>query len=67
MHKPIIIGTRDSNMAMQMANKVAEQLKESYPQISAEVKGFKSDGDRFMGDLATIGGKGAFETVQDGQ
>lgn len=60
MHKPIIIGTRDSNMAMQMANNVAAQLKDTYPQIMVEVKGFKSDGDKFMGDLATIGGKGAF-------
>ncbi len=59
-HKPIIIGTRDSNMAMQMANNVASQLKHAYPQISIEVKGFKSDGDLFMGNLATIGGKGAF-------
>ena len=60
MHRPIIIGTRDSNMAMQMANNVAHQLKDKYPQIDIEVKGFKSDGDRFMGNLATIGGKGAF-------
>ncbi len=60
MHRPIIIGTRQSNMAMQMANNVAHQLKQLYPQIDMQVKGFKSDGDRFMGDLSTIGGKGAF-------
>lgn len=47
-------------MAMQMANNVAHKLKVEYPQIKVEVKGFKSDGDRFMGDLSTIGGKGAF-------
>ncbi len=43
-----------------MANNVAWQLKEAAPEIKVEVRGFKSDGDKFMGDLATIGGKGAF-------
>ncbi|MCB9979778.1 MAG: hydroxymethylbilane synthase [Rhodospirillales bacterium] len=60
MHKPVIIGTRDSKMAMQMAQFAAQKLKAAYPAISLEIKGYTSDGDKFMGDLSKIGGKGAF-------
>lgn len=72
MHRPIIIGTRDSKMAIKMANYVAAQLKEQYSDIQIEVKAFKSDGCLHKGDLRLIGGKGAFtrnldEKLQHGE
>ena len=59
-HKTVTIGTRSSNMAIAAAMRVKSLLNNAYPEIEIEIKTFTSDGDKFMGDLSAIGGKGAF-------
>ncbi|RBQ20754.1 hydroxymethylbilane synthase [Spongiactinospora rosea] len=54
------VGTRTSPMALHQANLVADMLKGLCPDLGVEVVGIETSGDRWQGDLAELGGKGAF-------
>ena len=54
------IGTRGSKLAMRQAEIVAETLQAKFPDFSYELIVIKTTGDKFMGDLSKVGGKGAF-------
>lgn len=60
MAKTYKIGTRGSKMALAQTKLVIEQLKASFPEHDYEAVVIKTTGDKFMGDLKTIGGKGLF-------
>lgn len=53
------LGTRTSPLAMVQARAVAERL-EAVADVRVEVTGIQTAGDRHQGDLAELGGKGAF-------
>lgn len=56
----IRIATRSSPMALAQAEKVAADLEALGAGIGTELVKVTSAGDRWMGDLAKLGGKGAF-------
>ncbi|WP_028933005.1 hydroxymethylbilane synthase [Pseudonocardia spinosispora] len=56
----IRIATRSSPMAVAQAEGVAAALEALDPGIGAELVKVTTAGDRWMGDLAKLGGKGAF-------
>jgi len=56
----LIIGARASKMAQIMAHKTADLITQSHAGMRVEVRGYASQGDKFQGDLKTLGGKGAF-------
>lgn len=59
--KPVIIATRKSPLAMQQAEFVKNLLEKYHPHLQVELKGFSTEGDRFLSSpLAKIGGKGLF-------
>jgi hydroxymethylbilane synthase len=58
--RPIRLGTRTSPMAMAQARHVSELLTGLVPDLKVEVTGIVTSGDRWQGDLAQMGGKGAF-------
>jgi len=60
MNHRIILGTRPSKMAMQMAHYAKSLLEAQYSGVEVEVRGYASTGDRNQGDLSKVGGKGAF-------
>ncbi len=62
MHSTIVrIATRQSPLAMQQAEFIRQQLQQLYPALQVELKGFSTEGDRFLATpLAKIGGKGLF-------
>ena len=62
MHSTIVrIATRQSPLAMQQAEFIKQQLQQLYPALQVELKGFSTEGDRFLATpLAKIGGKGLF-------
>lgn len=60
IHPPLIIGSRVSTMARQMATFVHDGLKQHHPTLDIELKFFSSQGDIHQGDLSKLGGKGAF-------
>lgn len=60
MQHKIILGTRPSKMAMQMAGHAKELLEAQHPGVEVEVRTYESTGDRNQGDLKKAGGKGAF-------
>lgn len=60
MNHRIILGTRPSQMAMQMANYAKSLLEAQYAGVEVVVQTYASTGDRNMGDLSKVGGKGAF-------
>ena len=61
MANNIRIITRNSKLAMWQANHVADRITEAYPNITTEVIGITTDGDRFLNtSLDKIGGKGLF-------
>lgn len=47
-------------MAMGQAEQVAALLKGAAPGLEVEIVGIQTSGDRWQGDLAELGGKGAF-------
>lgn len=55
----IILGTRPSKMAMQMAG-YAKSCLEAQGSVEVEIRTYASTGDRNQGDLSKVGGKGAF-------
>src|SRR5918997_4815899 len=56
----IRIGTRSSPMALHQAGQVAAALEAQDPAITTEMVKITTSGDQWMGDLAALGGKGAF-------
>lgn len=62
MSQTIRIATRKSRLAMVQTNMVAERLKAAVPGVKIEVVPVVSDGcyEKFKGEIATLGGKGAF-------
>ena len=60
MNHRIILGSRPSQMAMQMANHAKSLLEAQYAGVEVVVQTYASTGDRNLGDLSKLGGKGAF-------
>jgi hydroxymethylbilane synthase len=60
MSRTIRIATRSSPMALHQAEQVAATLGTLRPGLTTELVKVTSAGDRWMGDLAELGGKGAF-------
>jgi len=54
------LGSRTSPMAMAQARHVAQLLTALAPDLQVEVVGIETSGDKWRGDLAELGGKGAF-------
>ncbi|AZK98321.1 MULTISPECIES: hydroxymethylbilane synthase [Streptomyces] len=61
----IRIVTRSSPMALAQVERVRGELAALYPGIRTEVVPVTTSGDRWMGDLAKLGGKGAFTKEVD--
>ncbi|MEU8819916.1 hydroxymethylbilane synthase [Actinoplanes sp. NPDC048796] len=60
------IGTRNSPMALAQVERVRRMLAERYPHVEVQVVSMTTSGDRWQGDLALLGGKGAFTKEVDG-
>lgn len=61
MPKEIVIGSRDSDLAMWQARWVAEALRLAHPEIEFRITGMKTKGDHILDvALAKIGDKGLF-------
>ncbi|MGH3871059.1 MAG: hydroxymethylbilane synthase [Pseudonocardiaceae bacterium] len=58
--RTIRIGTRSSPMALHQAEQVATALEAQEPGVATELVKITTSGDQWMGDLAALGGKGAF-------
>ena len=58
--RSIRIGTRSSPMALHQAGQVAAALEAQDPAVSTELVKITTSGDQWRGDLAALGGKGAF-------
>lgn len=54
------IGTRSSPMALHQAEQVVTALEALDPTVTTELIKITTSGDQWMGDLAKLGGKGAF-------
>jgi len=54
------LGTRSSPMALHQAEQVAAALEALDPTVTTELIKVTTSGDQWMGDLAKLGGKGAF-------
>ncbi len=61
----IRIVSRSSPMALAQVERVRTELAALYPGIRTEVLPVTTSGDRWMGDLAQLGGKGAFTKEVD--
>ncbi|MER5642110.1 hydroxymethylbilane synthase [Kitasatospora sp. NPDC002227] len=61
----IRIVSRSSPMALAQVERVRAELAARYPGIRTEVVPVTTSGDRWMGDLAKLGGKGAFTKEVD--
>lgn len=60
MPRQIKIGTRASPMALHQAGQVSAGLRGCDPQLDVELIKITTSGDMWLGDLAKLGGKGAF-------
>ncbi len=61
MKREIIVGTRDSKLAMWQAQWVVAQLRKHYPEKEFIIKGMKTKGDHLLdAALAKLGDKGLF-------
>ena len=61
MNRPVIIGTRGSDLALWQANYVKAQLEERFPDDSFEIKVISTTGDEVLNvALSKIGDKGLF-------
>lgn len=56
----IRIGTRSSPMALHQAEQIVTALEALDPTVTTELVKITTSGDQWMGDLAKLGGKGAF-------
>jgi hydroxymethylbilane synthase len=54
------LGTRSSPMALHQAEQVAAAVEALDPTVTTELIKVTTSGDQWMGDLAKLGGKGAF-------
>ncbi|MEU0391768.1 hydroxymethylbilane synthase [Streptomyces sp. NPDC006208] len=61
----IRIVSRDSPMALAQVERVRAELAALHPQIATTVVPVKTTGDKWMGDLAQVEGKGAFTKEVD--
>ncbi|MEV8113578.1 MULTISPECIES: hydroxymethylbilane synthase [Streptomyces] len=61
----IRIVSRSSPMALAQVERVRAELAALHPDIRTEVVPVTTSGDRWMGDLAALGGKGAFTKEVD--
>jgi hydroxymethylbilane synthase len=61
----IRIVSRSSPMALAQVERVRAELAALYPGITTEVVPVTTSGDRWMGDLSVLGGKGAFTKEVD--
>ena len=61
----IRIVSRDSPMALAQVERVRAELAALHPHIRTEVVPVKTTGDKWMGDLAQVEGKGAFTKEVD--
>ncbi len=57
---PLRLGSRTSPMAMAQARDVRARLTALLPGLEVTVKGITTSADQWEGDLAALGGKGAF-------
>lgn len=62
---PIRIVSRDSPMALAQVERVRAELAALHPGVTTTVLPVKTTGDRWMGDLAAVEGKGAFTKEVD--
>ena len=61
MNKTIVVGTRDSELALTQTHFIIGELKKRFPDIDFTVKHIKTEGDKILDvALAKIGGKGLF-------
>lgn len=61
MKREIVVGTRESKLAMWQARWVVDRLKESCPEYNYRIQGIRTLGDNILDvALAKIGGKGLF-------
>jgi hydroxymethylbilane synthase len=58
--RTIRIATRSSPMALHQAEQVAAAVETLEPRLATELVKVTTAGDRWLGDLAKLGGKGAF-------
>ncbi|MGH8876004.1 MAG: hydroxymethylbilane synthase [Stackebrandtia sp.] len=65
MSVKVRIGTRSSPMAMAQAERVSAALSAADPDVAVEIVPFTTSGDRWMGPLSQLGGKGAFTKEVD--
>ena len=57
----IVIATRQSELALWQANFIRNELREVHPQLTIELLGITTQGDRWLGSpLSELGGKGLF-------
>ncbi|MGA5299452.1 hypothetical protein ACPCHT_05955 [Nucisporomicrobium flavum] len=63
--RPLRLGTRNSPMALAQAERVRAMLADHHPGLTVEVVAMSTSGDRWLGDLAALGGKGAFTKEVD--
>ncbi|WP_338702942.1 hydroxymethylbilane synthase [Streptomyces sp. Q6] len=61
----IRIVSRSSPMALAQVERVREELAALHPEVRTEVVPVTTSGDKWMGDLAKLGGKGAFTKEVD--
>lgn len=61
----IRIVSRSSPMALAQVERVRAELAALHPEVRTEVVPVTTSGDRWMGDLARLGGKGAFTKEVD--
>jgi hydroxymethylbilane synthase len=54
------MGSRTSHLARAYAGRVVDALRLAAPNIEVEIVGIETSGDAWKGDLAQLGGKGAF-------
>lgn len=60
MTRLLRIGTRKSKLAIVQTEEVIAELKNSNPEINCEIVHITTTGDKFLGDLTKVGGKGVF-------
>jgi hydroxymethylbilane synthase len=57
----LVIATRESPLALWQANHIKEKLSQIYANLSVEILGMTTEGDRILGNtLSKVGGKGLF-------
>ncbi|MDO5734122.1 MAG: hydroxymethylbilane synthase [Eubacteriales bacterium] len=60
LNRKLVIGTRDSRLAIAQTQIVADYIRAKYPSIELELLPLKTTGDKLLGRLDKVGGKGLF-------